>query len=223
MPRSKPSERQEFPCSPGSSIRIGNRYSKFHPTPCSPTYAKTTIPHTLHDHCIPASAKPCHATPCLAMVRHLMSWVRTIPASFCVKIRVSPVRPATPSTSPHPMRSHARFSTLNHFLLKRHALCVSLDSLQPVEHIRGTRRCLGDTFLTLFVASTPFPSPIFAVSPCNRPARSISPIWVPIPSVQRATTHTHPLGSRCHPPILLPFYASIHTHSPRCPSYLLHP
>ena len=126
----------------------------FIPMPHSPTYAKTTIPHTLHDHCIPASAIPCHTTPHLAMVCCLMSWVQTIPASFCVKIHVSPVRPTTPSTLPHPMHSHACFSTLNHFLLKCHMLCISLDSVQPAEHTRGTRRCLGDTFLTLFVAST---------------------------------------------------------------------
>ncbi len=33
----------------------------FIPTPHSPTYAKPTIPHTLHDHCIPAM--PHHALP----------------------------------------------------------------------------------------------------------------------------------------------------------------
>src|SRR5258708_2799356 len=137
------------------------------------------------------------------MVCCLMSWVQIIPASFCVEICISPVRPATPSTLPHPMCSHMCFSTLNHFLLKCHTLCISLDPIQPAECTRGTRRCIGGTFLTLFVASTPS-SPIFVVSPCNRPGCSISPVWEPIPSIQCATVHTHPLGSCCCPPILLP-------------------
>src|SRR5258708_30960562 len=69
------------------------------------------------------------------------------------------------------MRSHACSSAPNYFRLKRHALCILWTTLPPpAEHTRDTRRCLGGTLLDLFVVSTPFPSPIFTVSPSNRPA-----------------------------------------------------
>ena len=51
-----------------------------------------------------------------------------------VSYRASSLRLApqpTLKTFPRSMRSHARFSVPNHFRLKRHALCITLDSSPP--------------------------------------------------------------------------------------------
>src|SRR5258708_1170232 len=123
------------------------------------------------------------------------------------------------------MRSHACSSAPNYFRLKRHALCILWTTLPPpAEHTRDTRRCLGGTLLDLFVVSTPFPSPIFTVSPSNRPALfNFTRL-----GTQRVTVYTCPLGSRYlhRPPIRSRMQScgegfwALHLFFPRPNSYL---